>query len=346
MSNPIRFVACVVACVVAFLVVSLVVACATIGNPRDDAPFPSPGATAMRAFRDCRDCPEMMALPAGRFVIGSPSGEIGPDGPPALQEGPQRVVSIAAFAICVRPVTRAEWATFVAQTGRPTRGGCAWSALPGNARRDGANEAAAWNHLGFEQADDHPAVCIGWNDAQDYVAWLGRRTGQRYRLPSESEWEYAARAGTTTAYPWGDAPRRDRANYGADRCCSGFADADDRWTWTSPVGAFPANGFGLFDLHGNAMQWVQDCVSDSYASLPLDGTADERDVPLHLSDPAFRSLEGRSSCAYRILRGGNWGDPPSMIRSASRNFGPPPGATLADYASAGGGFRVARSIDR
>ena len=115
---------------------------------------------------------------------------------------------------------------------------------------------------------------------------------------------------------------------------------------TSPVAAFPANAFGLYDMHGNAMQWVQDCLSDDYTDLPLDGTANQRDAPLHLSDPAFRQLDGLSSCGYRILRGGNWGDPPSMIRSAARNFGPPPGATLDRYATAGGGFRVARAIDR
>jgi len=288
----------------------------------------------------------MIALPPGRFMIGSPQEEAGRDRPRALLEGPRQTVAVRAFAIGTHPVTRGEWAAFVNDTGRPVRGGCAWSALPGNARRDGANPNASWQRLGFDQDDGHPVVCVTWDDAQDYLAWLTRRTGQRYRLPSESEWEYAARGVTSTAFPWGDEARRDRANYGADRCCSGLAEGDDRWTWTSPSGAFPANAFGLFDMHGNAMQWVQDCLSDSYEHLPLDGRANEHDGPLHLSDPAFARLEGRSACAYRILRGGNWGDPASFIRSAARNFGPPPGGMLETYSTAGGGFRVARGIDR
>jgi formylglycine-generating enzyme required for sulfatase activity len=310
----------------------------------------TPGSSALsadgRPFHECRDCPEMVALPGGQFVIGSPIDEGGRDRPRALQEGPPRTITIERFALGTRPVTRGEWSAFVVATGRPPRRGCAWSALDGNARRDGSNEQATWTNLGFTQDDDHPVVCVAWTDAQDYVAWLSARSGHRYRLPSEAEWEYAARAGTSTAFPWGVDARRDRANYGAERCCSSLAEGADRWAYTSPVGAFPPNAFGLYDMHGNAMQWVQDCVAESYIDLPTDGSAYERDVPLNLTDPAFQRLVGQSSCAYRILRGGNWGDPPALIRSAARNFGPPPGAALDRYASAGGGFRVARSLDR
>ena len=318
--------------------------CASTPIPHDTAAPVQPAVG--HPFRECTDCPEMVVVPAGRFVIGSPAEESGRDRSRTLIEGPRRTVAIAAFALGTAPVTRGEWATFVAATGRPVRGGCAWSALEGNARRDGSNEAANWKNLGFPQDDDHPVVCVSWTDAQDYVAWLGRRTGHRYRLPSEAEWEYAARGGTTTAFPWGPDARRDRLNYGAERCCSGLAEGADRWAYTSPVGSFPSNAFGLRDMHGNAMQWVQDCLADSYAELPLDGTAYEKDVPLHLSDPAFARLEGQPSCGYRILRGGNWGDPSTMVRSAARNFGPPPGAALDRYGSAGGGFRVARTLDR
>lgn len=297
-----------------------------------------------RPFRDCRDCPEMISVPGGRFVIGSPPDEPGRDRPRALREEPARTIDVAAFALGLRPVTRGEWAAFVNATARPIRGGCAWSALQGGARRDGSNGDANWTNLGFAQDDGHPVVCVSWSDAQDYVAWLSERTGRRYRLPSEAEWEYAARAGSRTAFPWGDIARRDRANYGAERCCSAAMEGADRWSYTSPVGSFPANAFGFFDMHGNVMQWVEDCVSDSYADLPKDGSPYRRDVPLHLSDPAFARLEGQSSCAFHILRGGNWGDPPALIRSAARNFGPPPGATLDRFGSAGGGLRVARSI--
>ena len=329
---------------VAALALAVLGGCAAIDRPRDATRSPPPPAG--QTFRECADCPEMVVVPAGRFVIGSPDDEKGRDRPRALQEGPRRTVAIAAFALGTRPVTRGEWSAFVAATGRPVRGGCAWSALEGNARRDGANDAATWKNLGFPQDDDHPVVCVSWFDAQDYATWLSAKTGRHYRLPSEAEWEYAARAGSTTAFPWGDEARRDRMNYGLETCCSGFSEGADRWIHTSPVGAFPPNAFGLRDMHGNAMQWMQDCLADSYADLPLDGTPYERDVPLRLSDPAFKRLDGQSSCAYRILRGGNWGDAATMVRSAARNFGPPPGATLERYGSAGGGFRVARSDGR
>lgn len=179
------------------------------------------------------------------------------------------------------------------------------------------------------QGDDHPAVCVSWNDAQAYVAWLRKRTGKPYRLPSEAEWEYAARARAATAYPWGDTASRAYANYGAETCCSERADGADRWLYTSPVGSFPPNAFGLYDMVGNAWQWVQDCYAESYATAPLDGSA---------VDPA--------TCQFRVLRGGTWGDPPRLIRPAFRNWAPPPRWPSAwEYRSGGVGFRVARSLD-
>lgn len=301
------------------------------------------GTPTAESFRECSDCPQMVVVPSGRAIIGSPSNESGRDRSRSVQEGPRREVAIRAFAVGRFPMTLREWSAFVAATSRPVEGDCSWSTLPGS-KHDGSNAEATWKHLGFEQQDDHPAVCISWFDAQDYVQWLSRVTGHRYRLLTEAEWEYAARAGTTTVFPWGAEARRDRANYGNDRCCSGLAVAQDRWTYTSPVGSFPPNAFGLSDMAGNAMQWVEDCVSDSYADLPSDGSAYRRAVPLKLA--AFPQLDGQSSCAFHIFRGGNWGDTPEMIRSAARNFGPPPGSTLQKYRSAGGGLRVARSLDR
>lgn len=295
-------------------------------------------------FRDCPDCPGMVVVPSGTFLIGSPPDEPGRSRPRAIDEGPQRRIAIRAFAIGRTPVTRGEWAAFVADIGRPVAGGCSWSALPG-VSRDGTHPDASWQNLGFAQTDDHPAVCIGWADAHDYAQWLGQRTGRPYRLPSEAEWEYAARGGTTTPFPWGSEARRDRANYGTERCCSGEAEGADRWVQTSPVASFPANAFGLYDMHGNAMQWVEDCLSPTYADLPEDGSPYRRDDVLQLTGD-FARLSGRRSCEFRILRGGNWGDPPAPIRSAARNFGPPPNATLAGYRSAGGGFRVVRALDR
>ncbi|MDQ2734458.1 MAG: formylglycine-generating enzyme family protein [Pseudomonadota bacterium] len=295
----------------------------------------------IREFRDCVDCPAMVALPGGDFLMGSPETEEGR----TADEGPQRHVVIAPFAIGKLLVTRAEWKAFVTETARPTRGGCSWSALPilPGMHLDGSNPAASWENLGFEQADDHPVVCMRWNDAQDYVVWLSQRTGHRYRLPSESEWEYAARAGSSAAYFWGPKARRDRANYGADTGFSGFSEGADRWFYTSPVTAFPPNRFGLHDMAGNAMQWVQDCLSDEHAVRPTDGSAYEVVAPLQ-STGDFAAISGQSSCAYRVSKGGAWGEPPDMIRSAARNFAPPPGASLETYSNSGGGIRVARSL--
>lgn len=164
-------------------------------------------------------------------------------------EGPLRRVRIHKFAVGKVDVTRGQWAAFVSATNRSTIGGCAW-AEPSNEKLD---PKVSWNKLGFRQDDTH--------------------TSQKYRLLSETEWEYAARGGTTTAYPWGSSPTHDYANYGADDCCSGLASGRDRWLNTSPLGSFPPNAFGLHDMHGNVLQWVQDCFAASYAGLPRDGSA-------------------------------------------------------------------------
>jgi formylglycine-generating enzyme required for sulfatase activity len=231
---------------------------------------------------------------------------------------------------------------FVAATNRITTGGCAWAG-PSNEKLD---PKVSWKKLGFPQDDSHPVVCVTWQDAQDYAHWLSAQTRHKYRLLSEAEWEYAARGGTSTAYPWGMSATHEHANYGADECCSGLASGRDRWVNTSPSGSFPPNGFGLYDMHGNVLQWVQDCFSESYAGLPTDGSAYEEAVKLKTAGP-FPSLDmtGTNACSYRMVRGGDWGDPPDMIRSAFRNFGPGAGTTLQNYRSGGAGFRVARNLD-
>jgi formylglycine-generating enzyme required for sulfatase activity len=282
----------------------------------------------------------MIMIPAGDFIMGSPASESGR----FADEGPQRKVHISQLAVGKFDVTRGQWAAFVSATNRSTIGGCAWSTLPGS--KDGEpNASASWRNLGFAQDDAHPVVCVTYNDAQDYARWLTDRTGHLYRLLTEAEWEYSARAGTITPYPWGSTASHELANYGADICCgTGLASGRDQWLYTSPVGSFPANAFGLYDMHGNVLQWVQDCYAGSYVGLPVDGSADQVVRTLTLSgDLSF--LNGTTSCSYRGVRGGDWGDPPAMIRSAARNFGPPPGATLQDYESTGVGFRVARPIE-
>jgi formylglycine-generating enzyme required for sulfatase activity len=277
----------------------------------------------------------MLRLPRGTFMMGSPAGETGRSD----MEGPQRSVTISAFAAGKFHVTRGQWAAFASATKRTTTQGCFWTGRTGNK----ADPEGAWRSLGFEQDDTHPVVCVTWRDAQDYLGWLSQRTGYRYRLLTEAEWEYAARAGSTTPFPWGNTATHDYANYGAENCCRGLISAADRWEYTSPVGSFPPNAFGLYDMQGNALQWVQDCYA-SYDRLTSDGTAYKTDVQLKRGVP-LSYMVGTRSCAYSIVRGGDWGDPPRMIRSAFRNFGPGPGATLQDYRSGGLGFRVARDLN-
>lgn len=290
-------------------------------------------------FRDCPDCPEMVVIPAGSFMMGSPASEPGRND----REEPQRRVSIRQLAVGKFDVTRGQWAAFVSATNRDTHVGCAWTGRSGIEPPWAMDPDGSWRSLGFPQDDNHPVVCVSWNDAQDYVRWLSQRTGRKYRLLTEAEWEYAARAGTTTPYPWGSSASHEYANYGADDCCSGLASGRDQWVNTSPVGSFPPNAFGLFDMHGNVLQYVQDCFASSYSGLPTDGSAFETVVPLKTAPYSW--MTGTSSCSYRMVRGGDSGDPPRMIRSASRNFAPSRGTTLDQYRSGGVGFRVARTLD-
>ena len=277
----------------------------------------------------------MVVVPTGSFAMGSLASEPGRNN----EEGPQRRVTVRQFAVGKFDVTRGQWRAFVAATHRSTSEGCGYSGLPKD------KEAwASWSNLGFPQEDSHPVVCVAWDDVQDYVHWLSKRTGGKYRLLTEAEWEYAARGGTASPYPWGSSGSHEHANYGANDCCLGLASGRDQWVNTSPAGSFPPNAFGLYDMHGNVLQFVQDCFADSYSGLPTDGAAYEAVVQLKTAGPFF-DMTGTSSCSYRMLRGGDWGDSPAMIRSASRNFSPPEGSTVEQYRSAGMGFRVARTLD-
>ena len=263
-------------------------------------------AGVSRVFHDCSDCPAMIALAPGRFLMGSPPQEAGR----SEAEGPVHEVVIQhGFAIGQFDVTLAEFRIFARATRYQTDDQkCDW-------------RAPKFKGVPLQQAANEPVVCVNWHDAQAYVAWLGARTGKPYRLPSEAEWEYAARAGSTTSRPWGDTLGRDDANYGTDACCGAFASGRDRWLYTSPVGAFAPNRFGLHDVLGNVWQWTQDCGSESYAGAPIDGSA---------------RLSG--DCDYRMVRGGAWFQAPESLRSASR------AADRADFRISDIGFRVARSL--
>jgi formylglycine-generating enzyme required for sulfatase activity/ankyrin repeat protein/mono/diheme cytochrome c family protein len=304
--------------------------------PDDKTARTQSGASPTEVFRDCSDCPEMVTIPAGEFIMGSDVAESGRSD----REGPQRRVRVPKIAAGKLEVTRAQWAAFAAATKRAVTDGCVWTGRSGSV----IDPIGSWRDVGFHQDGNHPAVCISWYDAQEYAHWLSQRTGRKYRLLSEAEWEYAARAGSsTTPYPWGDTASHEYGNYGADVCCSGAASGRDRWVNTAPAGSFPANQFGLHDMHGNVLEWVQDCFASGYAAHPTDGSAYETVVALKMTG-RFASMNGASSCAYRMLRGGDWGNPPAFIRSAYRNFGPGPGAPLSDYRSGGVGFRIAAAL--
>lgn len=235
--------------------------------------------------------PELVLLPTGRFQMGSPEHErkiameAGSQAAWLARELPQHWVGIEKpIAMGRYPVTVGEWRVFVASTG--------W-------RPSGETD---WDAPGFTQTDRHPVVGVNWFDAIRYVRWLSESTGKSYRLPSEAEWEYACRAGTKTAFSFGDTITTDQANYDGNFTYNGGPRGEYR-RGTTPVGAFPANPWGLFDMHGNVWEWVQDVVHDNYDGAPLDGSAWD---------------EGGDQ-ARRILRGGSWLYNPRYLRSALRN---------------------------
>jgi formylglycine-generating enzyme required for sulfatase activity len=224
----------------------------------DPSAQPGPGDV----FRDCPNCLEMVVVPAGDFDMGSN------DNP---HEKPVHHVTIAnPFAIGRHEVTFADWDQCVAG------GGCNYSA----------------NDHGFGR-DTRPVIDVSWDDAQMFVRWLSQKTGKIYRLPSEAEWEYAARAGSTTAYWWGKDVGKGRAN-----CADCGAETTKQ---TSPTGSFRPNAFGLFDTVGNAAEWVQDCWNESYRGAPANGSA-----------------RTSGDCSLRVLRGGSFSSKATAVGSASR----------------------------
>lgn len=260
-------------------VVSAVPAVAPV--PAPPAPPPDPFPTG-KQFRDCEDaaCPVMVVIPAGSFLMGSPVNEKDRSD----DEGPQHRVSVAKFAMGQFEVTQGQW-----------------KALMGN------------NPSRFTDCGDKcPVDNVSWDMAQEFVKKLSAKTGQKYRLPSEAEWEYAARAGTTTAYAFGATLSASQANF-----------SESQTGKTVRVGSYPANGFGLSDMHGNVWEWVQDCWHDNYQGAPADGRAWETEC---------------SGEARRVLRGGSWSDFPRGLRSAGRYWGTP------DYRYVNTGVRIARTF--
>lgn len=260
-------------------------------------------------FRDCAACPLMVELPPGSFMMGSPESERGR----GSSEGPRRRVTIRSqLAVGVYEITFAEWDACVA----------------GGVCQDGGDE-------GYGRGT-RPVINVSWNNAQEYVRWLSQQAGQRYRLLTEAEWEYVARAGTESARHWGEtASAQCRYANGSDvsrvqavsadireYLVDGAVNCDDGSNATAPVGSFEPNAFGLYDLLGNVSEWTEDCWNESYAGAPADGSA-------------WRS----GDCSLRVFRGGSWIGHLDDLRSANRRAGRvgAAGSTI--------GFRVARTVN-
>lgn len=307
------------------LVAMLVAGCAAMQQPVAGIADALPGA----AFKDCDGCPLMVVVPPGEFVMGSPPSA----GPRGRSEGPQLPATISRpVAVARFEVTRDEYAAFMRDSGySPAPGNCFYlDQETGGWTNDDATKS--WRDPGHEQSGDHPVVCASWDDAKAYVGWLSRKTDRNYRLLSEVEWEYVARAGSSSSRPWGDDPdeacrhanvgdlARDRVVWlGAGQKWATTHNCDDGFGFTAPVGRFKANRFGLHDLLGNAGEWVEDCWNDTHAGLTADGSA---------------RLSG--DCRLRVARGGAWSTGPAGVRSALRS-GHPPEIRMNSL-----GFRVAR----
>ena len=265
---------------------------------------PLAAQTPGRIFRDCEVCPEMVVVPAGSFMMGSPDAEAGR----FSDEGPQHRVTIDyPFAVGVYEVTFAEWDACVRAAG------C-----------DGHEP----NDLGRGRGR-RPVINVSWDDAWRYADWLTEQTGEEHRLLSEAEWEYVARAGTETARYWGERAQQqcqhangyDAVGHAKHSLSINPIGCRDRQADTAPVGSYRPNGFGLYDVLGNVREWVDDCWNGSYEGAPTDGSA---------------WLGG--DCSLRVLRGGSWLDEPGFLRSALR-YGYPAGRRSSSL-----GFRLARTI--
>lgn len=301
--------------------------CAGAGCSADQT-APGKAAAPGAEFQDCDECPLMLVVPAGAFTMGAAAEE---ENPGADEQPAHPVVMEQPFAVGKFEVTRGEYAAFVRDTGRSHDGGCYFRTGPTPENDPALN----WRNTGYSQTDSHPVVCVSWTDARAYVAWLSEQTGKSYRLPSEAEWEYAARAGTTSARYWGSS-EDDGCAYanGADRSgetdLAGWAIADchDGHTYSAVVGSFKPNAFGLHDMLGNVAEWVADCWNDAYDGAPTDGSA-------------WTS----GDCSRPILRGASWHDDPRFLRSANRYGFYAAGPDSKNVRYRNFGFRVARTLD-
>jgi formylglycine-generating enzyme required for sulfatase activity len=276
------------------------------------------GGAEARGVKRGAAVPEMVRIAPGRFVAGSDPAETDAVHYPALnaaREQPARTVTVArAYAIGRTEVTRGQFARFVAATGWKPDGPCGFLA-DGPSNRWEADTAHDWRNPGFAQTDAHPVVCVNLADARDYARWLSAETGRHFRLPSNTEWEYAARAGTTAAQWWGKRPAAETCRYasvaGSERARAHnggvldpekFFPCDDGYVETAPVASFKPNPWGLYDMIGNVWEWTEDCLN-----------ADQKGAP---GDTSARIT---GDCASHIDRGSSWTNSPKYVRSAAQH---------------------------
>jgi formylglycine-generating enzyme required for sulfatase activity len=251
-----------------------------------------------RTFRDCSDCPEVVVLPAGGFLMGMAGNQ--PDELPV-----HRVAIRESFAMGKHEITWDDWAACVRAGACPGLSDHGW----GRGRK--------------------PVINVSWDQARGYARWLSKKTGKRYRLPSEAEWEYAARAGSGDSRHWGNhqAPACECANVSnpTGRKKDGFEGesflCEDGYDDTAPVGSFKPNAFGLHDMLGNVWEWTADCYHDDYQGAPVNGKP-----------------RTKGDCRYRVYRGGSWVSVPDLVRSAVRNRG------RAGLYDTNLGFRLVREL--
>lgn len=261
---------------------------------------------AGRIFHDCPNCPEMVVINSGSFDMGSPDSEAGRD----KDEGPVHRVNVATFAMGKTEITRGQFAEFVKKTKHSTGDKC-WTHEDGKFKE----RSGDWREPGYSQDDKHPVTCMNWDDAKAYAEWMSRETGKEYRLPTEAEWEYAARGNTSTTRYWGSNPD-EACGYanGADKTAQAQIHGATSWSvhnctdgfaYTAPVGSFKPNAYGLNDMLGNVWEWTEDSYHDSYDGAPTDGSAWQGDGAKH------------------VLRGGSWNNSPRHLRAAIRDSNKP-----------------------
>ncbi len=268
-----------------------------------------------KSIKECDMCPEMVVIPPGTFIMGSPETEKYREN----DEAQHRVTINYSFAVSKAPITWDQWEACARD------GMCDGQAVETALRKEKQGKPEKEEYMDYGRGD-RPVVGVSWWDAQVFVGWLNKKTGKdQYRLLTEAEYEYAARAGTSTVYLWGDEPSHEYANFGKEvnKELQGAIEGHDIWVDTSPVCSFPVNGFGLCDMAGNVYQWVEDCYESDGTKLPADGSAVKS-----------------GNCNVRGFRGNSFMSDMKTLRAANRAYVYSPDTRGRSFL----GIRVARNM--